>query len=57
MREIQTIALREIDMRLTGLNCASARVDYLSKAGTSNVKITKSLREFVPIRGEAARSF
>jgi hypothetical protein len=47
----------EIGMHLRGLNCASARVDYLSKAGTSNVKITKSLREFVPIRGEAARSF
>jgi hypothetical protein len=57
MGEVRTIALRKIDMHLTGLNCAPARVDYLSKAGRSNGKITKSLREFVPIRGEAARSF
>jgi hypothetical protein len=57
MKEVQTIALRKIGMHLTGLNCASARVDYLSKVGTSDAKITKSLREFVPLRGEAARSF
>jgi len=33
-------------MHLTGLNCASTRVDYLGEAGTSGVKITKDIREF-----------
>src|SRR5215467_7934068 len=33
-------------MHLTGLNCASTRVDYLCEAGTSGVKITKDIREF-----------